>query len=144
MSPPKRSSDCSKQINADSAKTHYDPLMTFEPVSLQVVLAVGGMGRREPTGTPSIEQYNPSSRQWRILSQMITGSWGAGLVSMETENGEFGEEVYLVGGSNESSRLSSVAKYNVANDQWTSLADMSIARNGVGVVFAVGKFISFY
>ena len=118
-------------------------MITFEPVPLQVIIAVGGMGRREPTGTPSIEQYDPSSRQWRILSQMVTGSWGAGLVTIETGKGGVNEEVYLVGGSNESSRLSSLAKYNVANDQWTSLADMSIARNGVGVVFADGKLISF-
>ncbi len=97
---------------------------------------VGGMGRREFTGTPSIEQYLPSSRQWKVLSQMASGSWGAGLVTMDTERGD---EVYLVGGSNESSRLSSLGRYNVKDDQWTSLAEMSVARNGVGVVFAEGK-----
>ena len=49
------------------------------------------------------------------------------------------EVVYLVGGSNESSRLSSVQHYNVANDQWTSVTDMSSARNGVGVVCYEGE-----
>ncbi len=105
-------------------------------VSPQAILVVGGMGRREFTGTPSIEQYLPSSRQWRFLTQMVTGSWGAGLVTTDAEKGD---EVYLVGGSNESSRLSSLGRYSVGSDQWTSLADMSIARNGVGVVFANGE-----
>ena len=90
------------------------------------------MGRREPAGTPSIELYDPSTKQWRILSQMASGRWGAGLIAMGSK--ERGEVVYLVGGSNESSRLSSVQCYNVASDQWSSAADMASARNGVGVV----------
>ena len=90
------------------------------------------MGRREPAGTPSIERYDPSIKQWQILSQMASGRWGAGLAAMTTTDGE--EVVYLVGGSNESSRLSSVQKYTVSNDMWSSVKDMSFARNGVGVV----------
>ena len=50
-----------------------------------------------------------------------------------------GDEVYLVGGSSESSRLSSVLVYNVSSDQWTAMAEMSVARNGVGVVSVRGK-----
>ena len=102
-----------------------------------MILAVGGMGRREPAGTPSIEIYDPSTRQWRILSQMASGRWGAGLITMDTRGSE--EAVYLVGGSNESSRLSSVQRYNVPSDQWTSVTDMSSARNGVGVVCYDGE-----
>ena len=113
------------------------PFMKSTGCLLQVILAVGGLGRREPTGTPSIEFYNPTSRQWHPLTQMASGRWGAGLVTLETDDDS--EEVYLVGGSNESSRLSIVQKYNVSTDQWTSLAEMSIARNGVGVVNAGGK-----
>ena len=104
------------------------------------------MGRRDPTGTPSIEQYNPATKQWRTLTQMATGRWGAGLVTLG--NGEeggcgAGDEVYLVGGSSESSRLSSVLVYNVSNDQWMAIADMSMARNGVGVVTARGMSLLF-
>ena len=102
------------------------------------------MGRRDPTGTPSIELFNPSTRQWRTLTQMATGRWGAGLVSLggaggSGDGGEGCDEVYLVGGSSESSRLSSVLVYNVSNDQWTARAEMSVARNGVGVVTARGR-----
>ena len=97
---------------------------------------VGGTGRREFTGTPTVEQYLPSSRQWRVLSHMASGSWAAGLVTTETEKGD---EVYLVGGSNESSRLSTLARYSVGEDQWTPLAEMSVARNGVGVVLTDGE-----
>ena len=104
---------------------------------LQVILAVGGMGRRDPTGTPSIEQFNPTTKQWRTLTQMATGRWGAGLVSLGNGIGA-GDEVYLVGGSSESSRLSSVLVYNVSSDQWTAMAEMSVARNGVGVVTTRG------
>ena len=108
-----------------------------------MILTVGGMGRREPAGTPSIELYDPSTRQWRILSQMASGRWGAGLIAMTTKESAGGEEVvYLVGGSNESSRLSSVQFYSVASDQWTSVADMSSARNGVGVVAYDGRIQS--
>lgn len=98
------------------------------------------MGRRDPTGTPSIELFNPATRQWRTLTQMATGRWGAGLVSLggSSDGGEGCDEVYLVGGSSESSRLSSVLVYNVSNDQWTARAEMSVARNGVGVVTARG------
>ena len=98
------------------------------------------MGRRDPTGTPSIEQFNPVTRQWRTLTQMATGRWGAGLVSLGNGEGGGGcDEVYLVGGSSESSRLSSVLVYSVSNDQWTAMAEMSVARNGVGVVTARGR-----
>ena len=55
------------------------------------------------------------------------------------DGGEGCDEVYLVGGSSESSRLSSVLVYNVSNDQWTARAEMSVARNGVGVVTARGR-----
>lgn len=98
------------------------------------------MGRRDPTGTPSIELFNPATRQWKTLTQMATGRWGAGLVSLGSgESGEGCDEVYLVGGSSESSRLSSVLVYNVSGDQWTAMAEMSVARNGVGVVTARGR-----
>lgn len=103
-----------------------------------MILAVGGMGRREPAGTPSIELYDPSSKQWHILSQMASGRWGAGLAAMTTTDGE--EVVYLVGGSNESSRLSNVQRYTVSTDTWSSARDMSFARNGVGVVTYEGMF----
>ena len=59
---------------------------------------------------------------------------------MTTKDSE--EVVYLVGGSNESSRLSSVQFYAVSNDQWTSASDMSSARNGVGVVSYDGELIT--
>ena len=98
------------------------------------------MGRRDPTGTPSIELFNPATRQWKTLTQMATGRWGAGLVNLGSgESGEGSDEVYLVGGSSESSRLSSVLVYNVSSDQWTAMAEMSVARNGVGVVTARGR-----
>lgn len=113
--------------------------IVFSLHPLQMILAVGGMGRREPAGTPSIELYDPSTKQWQILSQMASGRWGAGLAAMTTREGE--EVVYLVGGSNESSRLSSVQRYSVSNDMWSSAQDMFFARNGVGVVTYEGILI---
>ena len=87
------------------------------------------MGRREPTS--SIEQYNPQQRQWCTLSPMGTSRWGAGVSTLENL-------VFVVGGSNESSRLNSVECYDVATDQWSALPEMSVARNGVGVVTTGG------
>lgn len=46
--------------------------------------------------------------------------------------------MYVVGGSSESSRLSSAERYDVSCDQWSSLPEMSVARNGVGVIVAGG------
>ncbi len=103
----------------------------------QMILAVGGMGRRELAGTPSIELYDPSTKQWHMLSQMASGRWGAGLVTMPLGDEE--ELIYLVGGSNESSRLSSVQRYTISSDMWSSARDMALARNGVGVVTYEGK-----
>ena len=87
------------------------------------------MGRREPTS--SIEQYDPRQRQWYTLSPMGTSRWGAGVSTLENL-------VFVVGGSNESSRLNSVECYDVATDQWSALPEMSVARNGVGVVTTGG------
>ena len=101
----------------------------FPPPPSQVILAVGGMGRREPTS--SIEQYDPRQRQWYTLSPMGTSRWGAGVSTLENL-------VFVVGGSNESSRLNSVECYDVATDQWSALPEMSVARNGVGVVTTGG------
>ena len=70
---------------------------------------------------------------------MASGRWGAGLIAMATKESE--EAVYLVGGSNESSRLSSVQFYITSTDQWTSVTDMSSARNGVGVVSYDGEIM---
>jgi len=103
-----------------------------------MILAVGGMGRRELAGTPSIELYDPSTKQWHMLSQMASGRWGAGLVAMALREEE--EVVYLVGGSNESSRLSSVQRYTISSDMWSSAKDMAFSRNGVGVVTHEGEF----
>ena len=62
---------------------------------------------------------------------MGTSRWGAGVSTLENL-------VFVVGGSNESSRLNSVECYDVATDQWSALPEMSVARNGVGVVTTGG------
>ena len=96
------------------------------------MLAMGGMGRREPMST--IEQYDPVNRQWRYQSPMATSRWGAGVATIDNV-------VYVVGGSNESSRLAMVEKYDVSAGHWNEVAEMSTARNGVGVVAVGGRQI---
>jgi len=47
----------------------------------------------------------------------------------------------VVGGSDDTSRLNSVERYDIIGDQWSAVPPMSSARNGVGVTAIAGKII---
>ena len=98
---------------------------------IEVMLAMGGMGRREPTN--SVEQYSANMTQWKAVNPMVTNRWGAGAVILDNS-------IYVVGGSN-ISRLNTVDRYDLKEEKWcTDVAEMASARNGVGVV-ALGGFL---
>lgn len=61
--------------------------------------------------------------------------WGADCAGLDGH-------VYVVGGSDDTSRLHSVERYDISRDQWSPVPPMSTARNGVGVT-AVGGKISY-
>ena len=96
----------------------------------KVMLAMGGMGRREPTN--SVEQYSANMTQWKAVNPMVTNRWGAGAVILDNS-------IYVVGGSN-ISRLNTVDRYDLKEEKWcTDVAEMASARNGVGVVALGGE-----
>lgn len=104
---------------------------------IEVLLAMGGMGRREPTN--SVEQYSPGGTQWKVVNPMLTNRWSAGAAMLDNS-------IYVVGGSNVS-RLNTVDRYDLKEEKWcTDVAEMASARNGVGVValgdllYAIGGF----
>ena len=49
--------------------------------------------------------------------------------------------MYVVGGSDDTSRLHSVERYDISRDQWSPVPPMSTARNGVGVTAVGGKIL---
>ena len=49
--------------------------------------------------------------------------------------------MYVVGGSDDTSRLHSVERYDISRDQWSPVPPMSTARNGVGVTAVGGKYL---
>ena len=58
--------------------------------------------------------------------------WGADCAGLDGH-------VYVVGGSDDTSRLHTVERYDVIRDQWSPVPPMSTARNGVGVTAVGGK-----
>ena len=58
--------------------------------------------------------------------------WGADCAGLDGH-------VYVVGGSDDTSRLHSVERYDTSRDQWSPVPPMSTARNGVGVTAVGGK-----
>ena len=64
----------------------------------------------------------------------MTYRWGADCASLDGH-------VYIVGGSDDTSRLNSVERYDITRDQWSAVPPMSSARNGVGVTAVAGKHI---
>ena len=63
---------------------------------------------------------------------IITFRWGADCAGLDGH-------VYVVGGSDDTSRLHSVERYDISRDQWSPVPPMSTARNGVGVTAVGGK-----
>ncbi|XGW14742.1 hypothetical protein V3C99_000760 [Haemonchus contortus] len=64
---------------------------------------------------------------------MSTRRWGHGSALLHGE-------LYVVGGSNKDSKsLSSAEKYDLRANKWTSVADMSCGRVGIGLGAVSGK-----
>ena len=58
--------------------------------------------------------------------------------------------IYAVGGYDGSNQLSSVERYDIVSDQWTTVTSMNCARSALSVsvvnnsIYAVGKFLLAY
>ena len=90
------------------------PLIVFQPPSL-------------PPFFPSFSQcYHPRSDQWTTVSPLPIQRSGFGSAVVDGM-------LYLAGGCNNLSKVSSVDCYNPEKDEWTTMAPMSIRRSGLGV-----------
>ncbi len=64
--------------------------------------------------------------------------------------GSVGPYLYICGGSDDTSRLDTVERYDPYNDVWVHSEPMSSSRNGVGVcggdgrIYAIGGLNMFY
>jgi len=70
--------------------------------------------------------YHPRSDQWSTVSPLPIQRSGFGSAVVDGM-------LYLAGGCNNLSKVSSVDCYNPEKDEWTTVAPMSIRRSGLGV-----------
>ncbi|XP_060880188.1 ring canal kelch homolog isoform X2 [Metopolophium dirhodum] len=88
------------------------------------IYAVGGVVNRSPTN--SVEVFDASIQEWRLISPMFTEREDHGV-------GVLNNLIYVVGGYNRQSVLKSVECYDPSLDIWTSVTQMSTSRRWVGV-----------
>ncbi|XP_065213646.1 kelch-like protein 5 isoform X2 [Planococcus citri] len=105
--------------------------------------AVGG--RDGSSCLKTVEQYDPHTNKWSLCASMIKrrGAVGVGVL-----NGY----LYAIGGHDapasipSASRFSCVERYDPKTDTWNAIANMSVARDSVGVgvlgdrLYAVGGY----
>ncbi len=70
--------------------------------------------------------YDPHSNEWQSNAPLPIQRSG---FSSAVVDGH----LYLVGGCNNLSKVSTVDKYDPENDKWSSVATMSVRRSGLGV-----------
>lgn len=92
------------------------------------------MGRSELYS--SAEILVPPIGQWQGLPPMRLPRWGAGAASLESE-------IYVAGGSDNSSRLSSVERFDVRSMKWSPAPHLNVPRNGMGLAIHNGKCDSY-
>ena len=87
----------------------------------------------------SVESYDSTLRQWRLVAPMSVRRCRLGLTVLNSR-------IYATGGYDGSSFLNSVEYYDVCNDQWIYVAPMTKRRSRVssvtlgGKIFAVGGY----
>ena len=75
---------------------------------------------------PHSQRYNPQTKQWSTVAPLPIQRSGFGSAVVDNT-------LYLAGGCNNLSKVSTVDKYDPEKDEWTSVARMSVRRSGLGV-----------
>lgn len=84
-------------------------------------------GHDGPSVRKSVEAYDPNTRSWTQLSDMIVARRNAGVVSKD-------RFLYVIGGDDGQANLSSVECYDPRSNSWNLLSKgMSIGRSYAGV-----------
>ncbi|XP_020610490.1 kelch-like protein 20 [Orbicella faveolata] len=113
------------------SQMHNHRVAPRRPTSVNHVLyAIGGMSRRE--ASKSGEKYDPKERKWKTIGDMNICRWGADV-------GSLGPFLYICGGSDDSSRLETVERFDPFANVWVPSVPMSSSRNGVGVTAGSGR-----
>ena len=92
------------------------------------VLQEGDTSSQEPG---RVYEYAPGSDRWVEKARMIT-------VKEDFQAVLHQGRLYAVGGLNGSTTVNSLEAYDISTDEWTRLADMSVARNAIGVAVVDG------
>ena len=92
-------------------------------LSLSLSLSLSPLLSSPPHNT---QCYNPQSKQWTTVAPLPIQRSGFGSAVVDST-------LYLAGGCNNLSKVSTVDKYDPEKDEWTSVARMSVRRSGLGV-----------
>lgn len=119
----------------------------------RLLYAVGGFDGAERLRC--VECYDPDTDQWKFVAPMSSRRSGAGTIhrrpspfSLEVSRialvfpvGVVSLDgfVYAIGGYDGVSQLSSVERYDIESDSWTTMASMSVARSALSVVAVDGR-----
>jgi len=90
------------------------------------IYAIGGRNRNSDHYFSLCEQYNPSTMQWISISTMLSPRAWAGI-------GILRDKIFVVGGFDGINRLNTVEMYDIEEDKWKQVSNMSYARAGCGV-----------
>lgn len=80
----------------------------------------------------SAECYHPENDEWNLVAPMKTCRSGSGIASI-------GQHIYVVGGYDGVSQLSSVERYDTEKDSWENVSPLIIARSALSLTSLDGK-----
>ena len=83
---------------------------------------------------PYVRRYCPRLNRWDSVTTMPTQRSGFGACVIDGL-------LYVVGGMDAQSKLSSVDCYNPQTNTWSSLVEMSVMRSGLDIGVAPGVFL---
>ena len=101
------------------------------------IYAIGGF-RKENTWLKTIEAYDPATDTWQNRKDMPTGRY-----ELSPTTPAVNGKIYVIGGGNEAGQfariLGVVEEYDPGKNEWTKMAPMPTARQGLSVATVQGK-----
>ena len=100
----------------------------------ELLFAVGGWCSGDAIS--SVEMFDPSNNEWKIVTPMSKRRCGVGVAVLN-------QKIYAIGGHDGQSYLNSVERYDPLNNQWyLDIAPTSSCRTSVGVA-VLGSFLKY-
>lgn len=108
----------------------------------RLLYAIGGFDGR--TRLSSVEQYHPENNEWTMVVSMNCARSGAGkcilnqLINFLMSNflgvASIGKYIYVVGGFDGSTQLSSVERFDTESKKWEFMAEITVARSALSLI----------